>query len=105
MTEFNQACPCCCAGGISVERELELQALLRRDWSVRVLDAWWRGVPEREWFTTHRAVPAKTLGNWACVAGGVYHVGPTPDAARHAAALAVYPALDADVRAKLGECP
>ncbi len=31
--------------------------------------------------------------------------GPTPDAARHAAALAVFGSLDAGTRAKLGECP
>jgi hypothetical protein len=31
--------------------------------------------------------------------------GPTPDAARLAAAQAVLPSLPADVRAELGECP
>lgn len=73
-------------------------------WAIRALDAW-----------------AETAGDWArgwesCRRPGAFWVtlsdggkqsfhGPTPDAARHAAALAVYTSLPADVRAELGECP
>lgn len=103
MTDFNQACPCCYAGGISEERERELLALLRRDWAVRVLDAcgvaWKNSVPA--------PIPVYNEPRWVVVLP--MHVGSkyaaTPDAVRHAAALAVFPTLDAETRAELEECP
>ncbi len=82
--------------------------LLRRDWSVRVLDAWAdaREAEEvRDW-----SCADDDCGTWYCDLSGSLDTrcilkGPTPDAARHAAALAVFPTLSAAKRAELGECP
>lgn len=79
-----------------------VEQMARRDWAVRVLDAW--------------AHPALELG-WSC-RGSVCellsgddviedeHLGAgNPDAARLAAAEAVWPELPESVRAELGERP
>lgn len=75
-------------------------------WAVRVLDAWawannerWdmRAYPDDDGEEPHTA----TLG----FDEDDYHSATTPDAARLAAAEAVFPTLDAATRAKLGECP
>lgn len=76
-------------------------------WSVRVLDAW-ADAKSCDPFKT-----ARLGGEWHCTSAygpktlgiGQRFIGSTPDAARLAAALAVYPTLPADVRAKLGVRP
>ncbi len=94
----------------------ELRALLRRDWAVRVLDAW--AASGRTVQIDHEQAPAAAglsgVGSvigwklWLIATTGkvldTFRVN-TPDAARLAAALAVFLTLPADVRAKLGECP
>jgi hypothetical protein len=64
-----------------------LRALRLRDWSVRVLDAYWARLRLTE--------------------GGGQPYAPFPlgDAARLAAARAVSPTLDPAKKAELGECP
>jgi hypothetical protein len=77
-----------------------LKADARTLWAVRVLDAWAdsRGV------LTPAPYP---LDKHSFVVGfeGERYYGATREAARDAAAQAVYPTLDADVRAKIGERP
>lgn len=84
----------------------QVRELLRRDWSVRVLDAWaaryrlptpspFPGHPEDEW----RAWVVVTVTEEGSFAG------PTPDAARLAAAESIWPELPESVRAELGERP
>jgi hypothetical protein len=97
-------------GRIGMSRDVReaFTALLRRDWSVRVLDAWAKGPKALEWCITdcteQVCCSLETTVNGGDVLTTDYY-GPTPDAARHAAALAVFATLPADVRAKLGECP
>ncbi len=80
-----------------------LGELRRRDWAVRVLDAWRKGS------SVHRQVTlcdADFGGATVQLRHGnrvAPYAGANEDAARHAAALAVLPSLPADVRAKL-EC-
>jgi hypothetical protein len=85
----------------------ELRADARALWSVRVLDAWTdanscdpfktQKLGGREWFcTSNYPRGAHGLGRF---------VGSSADAARHAAAQAVYTTLPADARADLGERP
>ncbi len=93
-------------------REIQL-ADARALWSVRVLDAWqkenvMRAEPFRCYAPFNLEVDAPL--NWLCTANaddGVSRrfLALTPDAARHAAALAVFDSLPEDVRAKIGECP
>lgn len=96
-------------GPLKAEALTDLRVILRRDWDVRVLDAW-------------LLTPRGALVTWGdcgystelpvtltLVVGGTterkrYH-GATSDAARHAAALAVFPTLTDAKRAELGECP
>jgi hypothetical protein len=102
-------------GRIGMSRDVReaFTALLRRDWSVRVLDAWQKAhVMHAEPFRCYAPFDLETDAplNWLCTANADdgesrRFLAATPDAARHAAALAVYPTLPADVRAKLGECP
>ncbi len=83
-----------------------VEAMRRRDWAVRVLDAWAESnesnVPD---------VRRCEDGSWNCLAVNVIGAflkdwdGPTPDAARHAAALAIWPTLSAEEQARIGECP
>lgn len=87
-------------------RVVELE---RRDWAVRVLDK----------YASANACQApspcpRDRGRWWSTEyslwdGSVWKhhevTGDTADAARHAAALAVLPTLDAATRAELGECP
>ena len=80
-----------------------LRSLLRSDWAVRVLDAW------AATGKAYTMTPPDAREPWGVVTDGKprdgVHFGKTPDDARHAAALAVFPTLPADVRAELGECP
>ncbi len=79
-------------------------------WAVRVLDAYADAysIPS---LGEHRNPPAPVAQGYApaCYFSirpkGKALIAPTRDAARLAAALAVYPELPADVRAELGECP
>lgn len=76
-------------------------------WAVRVLDAW--AESNGGWWQVDTFLTPGLKG-WTCEYSaprdkrGV-RSGPTPDAARLAAAEAVYPTLPADVRAKLGARP
>ena len=91
--------------------EQQLQDLLRRDWAVRVLDAWAK-LNSGFAFRTDTDPSDHDLDEpWIC---GVAHSRPhrklarrgeTPDAARLAAAEAVWPELPESVRAELGERP
>lgn len=80
-----------------------LRSVQRSDWAVRVLDAcgvaWKNSVPA--------PIPVYNEPSWVVVLpmhiGAKY--GPTPDAARLAAAQAVFPELPDAVRAELGACP
>lgn len=77
-------------------------------WAVRVLDAWAARHESEE--TRAWECSDDDCGVWYCDLSGSAEIrrilkAPTPDAARHAAALAVFPSLPADVRAELGECP
>ncbi len=82
-------------------------------WAVRVLDAWqkahvMRAEPFRCYAPFDLEVDAPL--NWLCTANaddGVSRrfLALTPDAARFAAAEAVFPTLPADVREELGEKP
>lgn len=90
-----------------------LRALLRRDWAVRVLDAWQqanvlRAEPFRCYAPFDLEVDAPL--NWLCMANaddGVSRrfLATTPDAARHAAALSVFQSLPEATRKELGESP
>lgn len=85
-----------------------ISADARALWSVRVLDAWAMH-SGRHWSVSRWRYAADNSEIWLVFSmGGGYSAlgrGPTPDAARHAAALAVFPSLPADVRSQLGECP
>jgi hypothetical protein len=83
------------------------RALAQRDWAVRVLDAWARERQARGYEVWDGGDGWEVIGRHM-LSEEVEFIGkraPTPDAARLAAAQAVYPTLPADVRAKLGECP
>lgn len=89
--------------GEQVEQALPVA---RRDWAVRVLDAWQRLNPDAHAFATCY-LPDLPIPAWKCVSSshpGVFF-GPDPDAARLAAAEAVLPELPESVRAELGERP
>lgn len=94
----------------SYERALaHLEAMARRDWAVRVLDAWARANRER---APSPYQPLDTESLWRVTVAlsyerhrGRHFDGSTPDAAREAAALAVWPELPESVRAEIGERP
>ncbi len=72
----------------------------RRDWDVRVLDALSSGAPGRSWRVTHHT------GEWSVMfPAHIAREGNTPDAARHAAALAAWDSLSTEEKAGIGECP
>jgi len=82
----------------------KLEADARALWAVRVLDAWaqethgvWRLVNDTGPWGVQWVVSLTDAMTKGCAE--------TPDAARLAAAEAVFPELPADVRAKLGERP
>lgn len=79
----------------------QVEAYARALWAVRVLDneARARGVDEGPYR------PHWIGGEWEIVISGRLVRFADPDAARLAAAEAVYPTLPADVRAKLGVRP
>jgi hypothetical protein len=85
----------------------ELLADARALWAVRVLDAWAKVHSRPAYWKTR----VRFDGENECAlfytngAKFVYRLGPTPDAAREAAALAVWPELPADARQALGEQP
>lgn len=75
---------------------------LKRDvWAVRVLDAWskWTGY----YWAIDLARPTVTCRLQK--PAPLFFDARTPDAARHAAALAVWPTLSAEDKARIGECP
>lgn len=73
-------------------------------WAVRVLDA--RKRDYGDGWDGPLGPEMSADGRWFVFAGGDHcHYGANEDAARHAAALAVFPTLPVDVRAALGECP
>lgn len=80
----------------------ELGELRRRDWDVRVLDAFRLA---NEWEGPIGPEPSEVVPGWYINVGGDSRFGATADEARHAAALAVWPTLSAEVRARIGECP
>ena len=90
-----------CGGGGAERVCAKVEADARALWAVRVLDAWYWRVEGWEGPTP---APEHCASGWF-----VYlhesHWGSDPDAARLAAAEAVFPELPADVRAKLGERP
>lgn len=85
----------------------QARADARALWAVRVLDAW-ADAKSCDPFKT-----ARLGGEWHCTSAygpktlgiGQRFIGSTPDAARLAAADAVYPALPTDVQATLGVRP
>ena len=80
-----------------------LEADARALWAVRVLDAWAAKQPGRP---TSPSPNRTEHGDWwVWITAGGYHIGPDPDAARLAAATALYPDLPEAVRRELGECP
>jgi hypothetical protein len=82
----------------------QLRELERRDWAVRVLDAWVAVSPI--YAKPPCAIPNPADGGWSVFVHSYSECqGDTPDAARLAAAEAVFPTLAADVRATLGERP
>lgn len=79
-----------------------LLAVIRRDWAVRVLDAW----AAENSCDPFKTSPHNGASEWHCTSAYENrHYARSPEGARHAAALAVFPTLPADVRAQLGECP
>lgn len=83
-------------------RLLELE---RRDWAVRVLD-FHRFLRELTQTPAPLWQPSGRYGVYVLMRQGGRHVwGMSPDAARLAAAEAVFSELPADVRAALGERP
>lgn len=87
-----------------------LTALLRRDWAVRVLDAWAaaEGVRKRVEYPIDNEGDAFIFLKDETADGRLssrHWQGPLPDAARLAAAEAVWPELPESVRAELGERP
>jgi hypothetical protein len=86
----------------------QLEADARALWAVRVLDAWRRAKAERGWSmpgTQFFAQEAVRLFDSEEGPGRQVFRGRTEDAARLAAADAVFDTLPADVRATLGERP
>lgn len=87
----------------------EVLALLRRDWAVRVLDAW-----AKRGRRSVKLRHAPQHADWSVICGEAgepaYNVpavkgGSDPDAARLASAEAVWPELPESVRAELGGKP
>lgn len=94
----------------------DLRALLRRDWDVRVLDAWAFARRNKKAVTSTRYYYGEACMVWEVLLqehgsksrrfeGQTSAHESDPDTARHAAALAVFPTLSAEKQAKLGECP
>lgn len=94
-------------GLINDETLATLLVYARRDWAVRVLDAWalYTG---RTAFRTFPTYDDAEREGWECFSHNCVHprhFAPTPDAARLAAAEAVWPELPESVRTELGERP
>jgi hypothetical protein len=92
------------------EMHAKFRELLRRDWAVRVLDAWRRENLACRWWSMEEAHdydgPVSEHGcllEW--VGGSKDYAGSGEDAARLAAAQAVFHTLPAEKQAALGECP
>ncbi|HKY41345.1 MAG TPA: hypothetical protein VJN18_35675 [Polyangiaceae bacterium] len=90
-------------GGGGAKLIAQVRDMARRDWAVRVLDAWARAHFRSDWLTLDMAA------HWTCSLrtgqSAKHFDGTTPDAARLAAAAAVFPELPESVRAELGERP
>jgi hypothetical protein len=85
-----------------------LLALLRRDWAGRVLDAWLargeaRGHGKFHYVTRWETYCTCHLRN--SFGGERSFDAPTPDAARHEAAVAVWPELTHEQCQEIGACP
>lgn len=107
--------PCLTTDGANLARE-EFMALLRRDWAYRVLDAQAKSRESKPITPGYVGVTSKVdgarLGYWRVSVDGIRALQgdcrgmfSSSDAARHAAAEAVFPTLPEAVRAELGECP
>ncbi len=82
----------------------ELREVIRRDWAVRVLDAYDLRVTGKVSRWEPFTGGTKIRGEY-CPNNGIRYSGNTREEARLAAAQAVWPELSADVRAELGDCP
>lgn len=76
-------------------------------WAVRVLDAWakYNGPQTGCWYVTQGSMVALHRQAFGKTVPPQYIDGDTPDAARLAAAEAVWPELPESVRAEIGERP
>jgi hypothetical protein len=81
-----------------------LGALRERDWAVRVLDAWFLMMTTAGWDSPTPAPELGDSGRWFVYTGDS-HWADFPDAARLAAAEAVWATLPEAERASLGERP
>lgn len=93
--------------GEALEASAVLLDLVRRDWAVRVLDAWAQPKPPKrswcgEWFKSGYMVT--TSARWG-TEEHVSYEAPDPDTARLAAAEAVLNELPESVRQELGPKP
>lgn len=98
-----------CARCAPLQSDEAMLALLRRDWAVRVLDAWAQqqliGSPVGHHTTDVAKADDGSVGcalHTASCVGGTHYA---PDAARLAAAEAVFDELPESVRAELGSKP
>ncbi len=78
--------------------------MLRRDWAVRVLDAWVEKHAYRSWRSSNDVTDRRVT---VYESPRVYdwYAGATPDEARMTAAKSVYLTLSRDEQARLGVCP
>jgi hypothetical protein len=96
---------------VGAEMSRALRADARALWSVRVLDAFKRQRRHGPYSYPHRVIEFEADNGTVYVdvtAPGFHQTFEDVksfEASRHAAALAVFPTLPAEVRAKLGECP
>jgi hypothetical protein len=95
-----------------------LTVLLRRDWALRVLDAWRAQSDYRSWRCSlpglaltaageilGHACHLETTGAPGEPSSGRCYQADSPDAARHEAALAAWPQLTHEQCQEIGACP
>lgn len=85
---------------------LMVREMARRDWALRVLDAWTRynGPQTGRWYVVQTNVVALHQQPQD-VTPPRFIDGATPDAARHAAALVAWPQLTHEQCQEIGPCP
>jgi hypothetical protein len=83
----------------------QLRADARALWAVRVLDAWAARNPSKLAPATAPIAKRENVLGWTTFVLGIEYDGASPDAARLAAAEAVFPELPESVRADLGAKP